>query len=482
MPLSRLKERPIYQWNTTPRWLTLLLWLAVVLASCVFTFRGPLRASSSYGNDFAAPYVSARLWLQHQNPYDPAAFLPEWHRAGASPGPVNANPSSTHSVYPPPSIVALLPLSLLTWPVASKLLVFISVSFYLTAIVMLSTLVPGTWREPLKPLFIIYGLLFAPAHSALHVTNVACISASFLFIALYLLLDTKSKGNKLRSGSSYKESSHRWPSRFVTNLKLDFDTRIIIVCLLSLSLCIKPTLAPLVLIYLLWARFFRILAATIVAVTVLCTVSIYPLVKSNSAWFASLQSNLHFIFFNGTADLALRNLTRFDRIDLQLPAYLITGSRTAALTIALFISVILIVLWLSAGLRRMNSVTSAVTYPAAFQPNSCASADLDEHLLHLSSLLTIGLLPTYQRYYSAVLLLIPVLWAFRNLKTTQARWLLALCSVFLVNTSVIPKMLGLINNLSHPVRDTLIGAHVCWILLLIAMFQIWILRSLNREK
>src|SRR5450432_3422918 len=43
--------------------ITLVIWLAVVLSATIFTLRGPLRAPGDYANDFAAPYVSARLWL-----------------------------------------------------------------------------------------------------------------------------------------------------------------------------------------------------------------------------------------------------------------------------------------------------------------------------------------------------------------------------------------------------------------------------------
>jgi hypothetical protein len=463
------------------------VWLAVLVASCEFTLRGPLRASSAYVNDFAAPYVSARLWLQHRDPYDPAAFLPEWHRAGAPTGPVYANPSSVHSVYPPPSIVTLLPLSLLPWPVASKLLVNLSALLYLTAIILLSSFTPGTWREPAKPIFLIYGLLFAPTQSALHVTNVACISASLLFLALYLLLRIHTRDNKLysaslsskASSSQYELSRERSLSESAPYPVLDLGTSIFAAVLLTLSLCIKPTLAPLVLIYLVWAHFWRILTTTLAAGTFICALSLNPLLKRNGdwLWLTNIQNNIHFVFFSGTADLALRNRSRFDRIDLQLPAYLITGSRTAALAIALVISIILIVLWLSSGHRSVSTAVNDRHLSDRSQSIGHFDARLDEHLLRISALLTIGLLPTYQRFYSAILVLIPILWTLRNLNSPRARWLLAFCSIFLVNASVLPKMLGLINDYSHPFKDTLLGAHVCWVLLLISSLLVWTLRS-----
>ncbi len=166
----------------------LLAWLPVLLAAGWFTLRGPLRARTDYVNDFASPYVSARLWMAHQNPYALSAFFPTWHAAGAPLGTVYANPSNIRSVYPPPSIVAVIPFALLPWPVASKALILLSVALYVTALILLASFVPGDWSHPLKPLFLTFGLALAPVHSAIHVSNVACLAASLLFIAIYLIL------------------------------------------------------------------------------------------------------------------------------------------------------------------------------------------------------------------------------------------------------------------------------------------------------
>ena len=435
--------------------LTALLWLVVLLAAVVFTLRGPLRARGTYVNDFAAPYTSARLWLHHQNPYDPAAFWPAWHNAGAPLGPVYNNPSSTHSVYPPPAVVVLTPFALLPWPLACKALIGISTALYLTALILLSRLLPGTWTQPCKPAFLTIGLLFAPTQSALHVSNVSALAATLALLAIYLLLQaTNSVAPRPDSGT--------WV--------LPLSTSFAAAALLSLSLCIKPTLAPIILLYLLYRRLWRTLTTTL-TLTAIAT-AIFLFLQPNWNWLPSLRSNIAFLFKDGVASLAEQNLTRSDRIDLQLPAYTLTHSNNAAIAIAALVTITLLGLWL----KSANDHTHYEDHP---------NQKLDRHLLLLSTLLTIGLLPFYQRFYSAIVLLIPALWALRNLAQTRARWILALCCLFLTNTTVLPRILGLhlpTSGLTHRFADTFITAHLCWLLLLLALLLLKALYTSRSDR
>jgi Glycosyltransferase family 87 len=359
--------------------------------------------------------------LQGQNPYDADLFFPAWRAAGAPQGKVYYNESGTHSVYPPPSLVAILPLALLPWPVASMALVWISAAVYVVALLLLASFVPGSWRGAAKPLFLGFGLAFAPAHSALHVTNLACLSASLLFFAIYLLAKRIPPGNRSKA--------------------------IAAVCI-SLSICLKAALGLLLLPYLLWARAWRSLAATALIVGVTTAVSLYPSLKSGSAWFDSLRFNSSVAFANGgSSDVAETNLNRFDRIDLQLPLYAMTHHRGMTAVICCLIAAGLLILWFF-----------------------CKDPDrgIDQHLLRIGTLFVIGLLPVYQRYYMAVLLLIPLVWAFRNLERRTARWVIGLCAVFLVNSGVLAQRVGLVRGLAahHPhLANIFAGPHLCWLLL-----------------
>ncbi len=387
-------------------------------------------------NDFAAPYASARLWLHGQNPYDADLFFPTWRAAGAPKGEVSYNDSGTHSVYPPPSLVAILPLALLPWPVASMALVWMSAAAYVIALVLLASFVRGSWRDAPKPLFLAFGLAFAPAHSALHVTNLACLSASLMFFAIYLLTKRLPASNRLQVLAA--------------------------VCL-ALSICLKAALGLLLLPYLLWARAWRAFAATVLIVGVVAAVSFYPALKSGSAWFDSLRFNSSVAFANGgSSDVAETNLNRFDSIDLQIPIYSMTHHRGMTTAISCLIGGVLLALWFLCN-----------------DPNR----SLDQHLLRIATLFVIGILPVYQRYYTAVLLLIPFIWALRNLEQRAARWVIALCAVFLVNTEVLLQRIGLIHALMghHPhVANIFAGPHLCWLLLGMACVLVHALHSQNR--
>jgi hypothetical protein len=431
MPSQKPAEHPR---TTAQPSLALVAWLAVLLTSGVFLLRGPLRADSGYVNDFAAPYTATRLLLQHRNPYDSTAFFPTWHASGAPKGKVAGNPSGTHPVYPPPTLVVLIPFALLPWPIAAKALTLLSAALYLAVLPLLASFLPGTWRDAIKPTFLASGLALAPTHSALHVTNIACLAATLLFIAIYFLL-----------------SKHQQ--------RINFPA---IACL-TLSICLKPTLGLLLIPYLLWTRAWRTLAATLALSAAITAASLYPLLSLGSAWIASLRENIAVVFTNGgAADVSEQSLTRFDRIDLQLPLYALLHSRIAASVLATLIAAALLLFWFKSTPDRQ----SHPPYGAA----------LDRHILQIATLLTIGLLPFYQRYYSAMILLLPILWTFRMLSQptyrATSRWVLALSSIFLINTEAIfarsPRFPALATRFPILINFAF-GPHLCWLLLLLAI-------------
>jgi hypothetical protein len=327
---------------------------------------------------------------------------------------------------------------MLPWPLASKALVAGSTVLYLAALFRLSSFVPGTWRDAAKPLFLAFGLALAPTHSALHVTNVACLAASLIFLAVASLLEQPVPERRMQLFSA---------------------------TLLALSICLKPTLGLLVLPYLLWARAWRTLAATLGTVTILASVSLYPLLTLGPDWRTDLSNNITFVFTNGTADLSVQNHTRFDRIDLQMPIYTVISDRTTAGVLAALASGCLLLLWFRVGCRA-------------------SMASFDERLLKVSALLLIGLLPFYQRFYSAVFVLLAALWAFRNLFHPQmqirARWTLALCAIFLVNTKVLEQDSGVFIAIGRHlpfVANTVLEPHLCWLILLLAITLLMNLRQ-----
>ncbi len=413
----------------------LLAWLAVSLASVFSIVRGPLRANSGF-NDLAAPYVSTRLWLRHQNPYDAVAFIPAWYAAGGPQINLKAESSSRRPVYPPPCLIILTPLAALSWKTAVWTLTVVGFSAYVMTVHLFCRLIPGTWRDPMKPLFLAFALALAPAQSAIHVSNIACLSASLLLIGLYRLLTR----------------TH--------------DPEVVAALCIALSACIKPTLGLLILPYLLIVRAWRTLAITLAACVLLTGLSLVRLAPLGTQWITSLNENIDVVFQNGgAADVTEQNLARVDRIDLQVPLYSLTHSPMAATLLALSVTVILLGLWL--------------------RPSLFLSDSLDGRLLIASTLLLLGLLPFSQRYYSAILLLPIILWSFRNLSSATARLILAFCTVFLVNTEALlqrGQSYFLFSQHSPGLANAVLGPHLCWLLLGIACTALFALRNQAGRK
>jgi hypothetical protein len=356
------------------------------------------------------------------------SFFPNWYQAGAPTKEVYANPSSIHPVYPPPTLLAVVPFALLPWPLASKALIGVSTALYLAALFRLSSFVPGNWRDATKPFFLSFGLALAPVHSALHVTNVACLAGSLIFVAVASLLKQ----------SAAEKRVHLVPA-----------------LLIAFSACLKPTLGLLILPYLLWERAWRTFAVTLGGLAILVSISVFPLLSLGPEWQTDLANNITFVFTNGTADLSVQNHSRFDRIDLQLPIYTVIPNRTAAALLAALASACLLLLWFRVG-------------------RPAPRASFDDRLLKVSAVLLIGLLPFYQRFYSAMFVLLPALWAFRNFDHPRlrgwARWTLALCCLYFVNTKVLEQDSGVFIAIGRHLpflANTILSPHLCWFLLLL---------------
>ncbi|MDE3105100.1 MAG: DUF2029 domain-containing protein [Acidobacteriota bacterium] len=398
----------------------------------MFLVRGPLRSSAGYANDFASPYVASRLWLQQQNAYDSTRFLSTWQAAGAPSGDVYANPSSYHCIYPPTTIAILAPLATLSWPVAWAGMQVLSCLLYGIAALRLAKLTQqGTGSRQVVGL-IVFALIFAPVHSGLHVSNIVVLTAALLL----------------------------WSS---SELLLSPATTSLMPALgLGLALSLKPSLVPLVLLWLLATRRWRPLL--VAAALPLAAFGVFLLRQSGQPWLHSLLTNQHFLFGYGSGSISATNLTRYDRIDLQLPIYILTQQRQLAVGLAYLAAAALVVLVLATWLRA--------------QP---LHRTLDNDLLLLSCLLAIGLIPYYQRYYSACILLLPAVWVVRNHTCIRARVLLACSPLFLLNTSIISRVISDAPT-PHPyllgrLSDTLLNAHVCWLILLIACTLTWQLRD-----
>ncbi|NYF78292.1 glycosyltransferase family 87 protein [Granulicella arctica] len=417
------------------RWLVILVWSAVLFSTGEFIFRGIVRHDSGALNDFAAPYVATRMWLHGDNPYDSAEFFKVWGRAG---GPNEADApadtsgiSGSHAVYPPPSLPLMTPMAVFSWKTANRLLIGLTVVLYLAAVWMMLTWMEGGWNGLKKPLFLAYALGLAPIHSVLHTSNIAGLSGSLLLIGTFALLN---------KGKSLYKSKRLWGPVSV-----------------AAAVCIKVTMGAVLVPYLLRMREWRTLRIVVCLVALVGIVSLAPIIHDRAAWISDYKSNVAVVFTHGgAADVSGENHARFDLLNLQLPFYALLHSRELS---SLAVGVVVILLlggWV-------------------FAPDDRGGSLRERHLLLIAGLAVIGLLAFYQRYYSGVLLLVPMLWAMQHPGRASNRWTIAICCCFLGNTEAFLRQCSWFARLSqqHPALvDTVIGPHLCWLLLILAVILV----------
>lgn len=437
----------------------MLAWLAVAGAAIEFLFRAIARSNGGLLTDLAAPYVSTRLWLRHANPYDAHIFMPTWDASGAPLLGLPEYVSGAHSVYPPITLIPMIPFALLRWPSAVNLFLVCGILLYALCVVGLLRLgwpEYKQWREfasdPLALLFVAFALGLAPIHTAFASQNIVLGAACAAVLTICLL-----------SRQDRTKTDGLWPRL----------TPWVAGALITLSVCLKPTTGVFLFPWLVRERRWRLIAGVIVACGVIAVVSLEPLMMhQGTAWLASYRFNVANLFTNGgNADVSHMNWENTDHIDLQLVLFAMIQSRpvSSAIAVAIYGAILLIFMTL-AGWYRSGGKTVG------------KAGDL--RLLVAAGSLTLGLLPVYSRIYSAIVLLPLVLWCFRHLRFAAAKWLLALLCGFLVNSSAIVRAFFSHSRFALDMPrtwDATVGGHVCWLLLVIGALLTWAMKQQSRE-
>jgi hypothetical protein len=427
--------------------------LAVVLGAIEFILRALLRTKSDWLSDLAAPYTSTKLWLAGANPYDPFKFLATWYANGGPNLGLSDFVSGSHSVYPPPTLLFMLPLAQLRWPTAVLLFVLIALLLYATVIYSMVRLgwpehrhLADIANEPLALLFIAFALGLAPIHTAFHSLNIVLFAACAAMLAVLVLVrSVGSSGIAVKAGHAVSTQS------------------VLAGAGVTIAILLKPTTGVFLLPWLVRERRWRLILAVLLACAVITAISLGPLIAHQGmTWLTDYRQNVSFLFTHGgNADVSPENAENTDRIDLQLIAYALFRDRTLASAAAAIVYLVLLAVFLGcAGWSKPDD-----SYPAA-------RSGRDLPLLVAAGCLALGLLPSYTRVYAAVVVLPLVLWCFTHLQFSSARWLLLLLSDFLLNTSALVRKAGeKLGLIAHAPRlwDFTIGGHTCWLLLAIGI-------------
>ena len=363
----------------------------VLIASMVYTVRGPLRAYESQ-RDFTHFYTASKAWLIGQNPYDVEAQTALFLRISEGvPNVDREQPLS--SLYPPTTFVVMAPVAAL--PLRPALLAWVGVNTLLVVIGLLALLRVAR-LEPTNPrglLLLSLFLVMGPVHSAVtygHVTLGVLAGLALAYLAL--------------------RADRRWLAGV----------------LIGLATAAKPQLAGLFIVGLFVIGYWRTAAWASGVVLVILGISVARMaVAGVGDWFATWMDNLAwFTQPGGPADATPSGELRWQLVNLAPVVHSFTDSGLVAKSVSVG-SVIVVIGLLGWIWRRAPARASMIGV--------------------WSILATLTLLPVYHRYYDTCFLILPMVWCVRELRGPMHRWALvclALMAVFIVPSSTMVDLLG----------------------------------------
>jgi len=409
IPSPVRKKKPFWVWAAYAT-----LGLVSLLAIADFVLRGLALAFNSGKTDFSELYTSAWLWRHGENFYNSAVVTAMHERlVGVS---VQIAP-----IYPPTTLVLLLPFTFLPWGWANLIWLLLGLAGVAATIFLLWRL--GGSKSPLKALAAATLLLsFAPLHQAYHLGNVVLVVFPLVLWSIFLA-----------------EQRKDWPAGLA----------------IGVAACLKPQIGVWVLLYyMLRGRrniFFGALAVGALVVGVLLA---RPAVLLQS--LPDYPVNIHYWFDPGQRYGFGEGALPFHVNVVQVVIYQLCHSIAASQLIAhaLFafgLGFWILTLWKS-GFR--------VPVPLA-----------------ISSLLALSFISLYHSVSDATILTLALCWAIPTTKTTNESWKPAgIVTCLLLLIMMLPGHSALM-RISPDLPASITSAW--WWRLLVARYFVWLLAALN---
>lgn len=359
--------------------------LLLILALCYFGVRGVARGVV-ISRDLSIGYSAARALIAGKNPFDYDVMnqqLVEGRAVGLQsyPGPELPN------VYFPSTLPVFLPLAAFDWPTAK--LLWLAANLACSMLVPLGCLRLLNWRGFETPSLLLSAFWFAlaPLHTSVAVAQMGVAATAAIVWAM--LLERNDRPG--RAGVLY-----------------------------GLAVCLKAQIGLPFLVYLLWKRRWRTASVAIALLGLSTLLAVARMESSGADWINALEANFRGLTFGGGADATSTGTTRHHLVNLHYLVHTIVDDR-------LFVSLFVGGLLLAAALATVALIPGR--RPA-------------RELLAMSLVSVICLLGVYHRAYDAVLLALPMTWAFHAFYS-GARWhgaaALLLCADFILPSQAMAK-------------------------------------------
>jgi hypothetical protein len=234
-------------------------------------------------------------------------------------------------------------------------------------------------------------------------------------------------------------------------------------------MCLKPQVGLCFLIFFLVQRRWKPVMACSGMSAAIFLLAVVRLAAAGAPWWNSYLNVSHSVFARGGInDFTPANPIWFQMLNLQVAFFPLLPRAAAANILAVSVGLGFAVLWLLCALKR--------------------SRDSD-HLLTLSALAVISLLPVYHRFYDAALLVFPAAWAVMGGRLPRkAAWSsLGLAALFLTPGGVLISRVAERTHVSAAFVTSwwwrsFIVAHQVWALFLLAIVLLIAMRRAGRDS
>ena len=388
--------------------------VALLLAAAAYGFvRGPARAWRGT-IDLDVFYSASRAWLLGTNPYDNANLNAVFRAAGGE-KPLDL------SLNPPVTFVVLAPLAALPWGVAEKAWTLLNVLLTGLCLLVGASLAGLRLGQRRTTFFLAFALALAPFHTAISQGQLTVVVTALVVLALAADL----RGRAALAGVA-----------------------------LGLATAMKPQMGLLFLLLELARLRWRALVGAAGTLALLAGVAVGRMALAGVDWLPSWQESLATFTRGGTGDPTARNPASSLMINLHVVLHSFVERRWVVNLVV--IAFVLLTGALALSARRVRGPRFVL---------------LDYSLAGVLSLLAF-----YNRFYSATLLVLPLVWsvaslADRSLKRTAAVVMLSIVPFVVPSAAVMNSLVreGPLGDLAGNPWWRLLGFHEVYALLVLAV-------------
>lgn len=380
-------------------------------------------------NDLTVPWVSSKSFVAGMNPYnDTQEFERIWAATSvtAKSGCRDFN-CILHvyaMAYPPMSLPLIVPLAILPWRDAVYTYLAASTALFVAVVLMLAHKLPRPWRDPRTLYLVAFALAMAPLHSGIHESNL-----NTLIVALVI------------AGATFM-----WTRPYLSGVAL------------AAALCLKPPVAFLFFAYPWIRKKWKAAFTGLAACMVISFSSLLWMKFHHVEWFHSYIGSVAYWSTIGTSRFDAPGPGKFQMLNLQVLVFQLIHSSE----------------WTNIISWSIFLVIAAVT---AYLINSRVS-DRNESV-GLAAVAVLTLLPVYQRFYTAAILVLVLFWAVENWPLGRAKIALLLMLPLLLPVAAMTQ----VGAFAEFVRRHELGSkflwsaffmpHVIWIELFLLLILLW---------